>query len=300
MSKVTTGQGMGTTVMTYQDLNILRADYFDISFYTNLMRAESSDQKTFRNILPATIKKGKKKRGCGKLDDPSCLSTYEFTAEVTDNRMIDEVLDPCDEKQLEGLDDDYADNSKAAFALDEAVDLFEYISTKCQETKVDAAAAPNFKDIISDMVLELQKLMFDTFGFYAPKRNRFVVAVAPEIQAALKKLNFNCCDYQMVNRDELSNDFKVKGVMGLDYGIVPEDIQIMVYVPELTFTRTECEFPLERSSINQTGYKPGTFRYFGSEDYGHSVFEYPNKEKNTTVPVVPGVKLTAKAEVPEV
>lgn len=294
MSKVTEGQGLGTTIMSYEDLNVLRADTFDLSQYTNLMRAQSSDQKTFRNILPGEIKKGKKKRGCGKLPDPGCLSTYEFEAEITDNRMIDEVLDPCDAEQLDGLDDDYTSTTEEGWTLDEASELFKYVSTKCQETKVTVDKDSNYRTVIADMVLELQKLMFETFGFYAPKRNRFVVTVYPDVQASIKGLNLGCCDYQMVGRDELANDFKVKALAGLDYGVNPDGIEIMVYVPDLIFTRTMCELPLTRYTINQTGYKPNTLRYFASEDYGHSVFEYPNKEKTDTVAVVPGVKLSVK------
>lgn len=283
------GYGYGKTVISYSDMNLLRSKMFDVTKYANIMRGNKGMEARFRNILPPTVKDNVSITGCGKLPDPSCLTSYEFSAKIDKNRIIDEISDPCDWALIGQLGTEYATEGTLAWSRAEAKGIFNYVSTKLQET---TKTGTDVKVLIEDMVLELEDLLYEQMGDLAPTRETFIVTVNSKLASDLKKANFNCCDVGMVTRDALSNDFDVASVDKLPNGINPAGVEVMVYVPYFVFELTMCEQGLEHSLINQTGYKPNTNRWFAFEEYGFDTFHYVD-DTNAVVPVIFGVKKSA-------
>lgn len=285
---IKTGYGVGKTVTSYEDITVLRNKAFDLNAFITIMRGDNKANATFRGILPPKVTSDVSITGCGKLPDPSCLSSYEFNAKIDKNRVIDEIADPCDVAMLDSLITEYSANGAVAWANDEAKKAFTYIASKTVETK---AKSTNVRELIEDMILEAEELAFKEMGDLAPSRDLFVVTVNNKIASDLKKLNLACCDANMVSRDNMSNDFDVKAIAKLPLRVNPENVEIMVYIPNFVFLRTMCSTNgMTHTELNQTGYAPGTHRFFAKEDYGHAIFEYP--VSGTVKEIFVGVKKT--------
>lgn len=188
----------------------------------------------------------------------------------------------------------------AAWADSEAKSLFNYIESILETSSV-VVTGKTYKEVIEDMIVEVEDKLFEDLGALAPSRDMVVVTVNNKVASELKKLNLACCDANMVSRDALSNDYDVKALAKLPKKVNPKDIEIMVYVPNFVFARTMCEMGLTQTTINQTGYKPNTNRWFAFEDYGYDLLHYPKdlETANPKVkPVFVGVKLSISAPTP--
>lgn len=278
-----TGRGFGKQVVTYEDSNILRAKTFPAELYANFMRGRRGMSTVFRQVLPPTITEGDVRLGCGKLPDPTCLTSFEFTASITKSRKIDEMAENCDVNLAGELMAGYLANGSARWATHEARKLFEFIGTDATETAV--TGTNNRIEDIEGMILELEESLVDELGDLAPERSEFIVLVNSKVESELRSLNFHCCALADQTKSSTANYYGVKQVTHVPRTILPSTLEILVYVPNFAFGLTMCTHEFSGQVVtNQFGYRPNTMRFFGEEDYGFESFHYLDKTDTTDGP----------------
>lgn len=286
---VVTGRTFGKQEVTYEKMNILRAETFPAELYANFLRGRRGMSTVFSQILPPQVTTGSVRLGCGKLPDPTCLTSFQFTATIDKSRKIDEIAEKCDVDLAGEMMTGYVDQGTARWATHEARELFNFIATGATETVV--TGTNNRIEEIEGMILELEDSLVAQLEDLAPSREEFIVLVSSKVESELRSLNFHCCALADQTKSSTANYYGVKQVTHLSRTIMPDGLDIIVYVPNFVFGLTMCTHEFGGQSIgNVPGYRPDNWRFFGEEDYGFQGFEY--LEGNNVVPIKYAIKKT--------
>lgn len=278
---VTTGRTNGKQRIAYETINALRTDVYDIAAFIQVMRGRRGLKTTFESIMPPTVQKGDIRVGCGKLPDPKCMTTFQFTAEITKERLIDEISNPCDANELasNGLLTQYAAKNATAWSTDEARDVFAFISSVLNAITIPVDVV-NIYEAIETIVAQVLVGLHDAYGDLAPKRADLMIALSPNVESLLRRqrLMSECLPLSEMTTGGNANMWGTMGVTTLDHAVSPAGVDIMVYVPNLVFTVTTCENDPEINQFNAPGYEPNSIRNFAKENYGFQRFQYPKED----------------------
>lgn len=293
----TTGRGFGKTKVTYEDMNVLRSNVFKAENYANFLRGRQGMSTVFRQILPPTVTEGPVRTGCGLLPDPTCLTSFEFSAKVDKSRKISEYAEKCDAAMAGELMRGYLDGGTARWGTHEAKELFKFVDSKATETNTKAT------DVliqIEQMTLELEESLFAQLGDLAPERSEFIVLVSSTVESELRQRNWTCCALADQTKSPLANYYGVKQVTALPRTVMPAGAEIEVYVPNFMFGLTMCteEFA-QRVIDNNPKYRPGSLWFFGEEDYGFQAFNFLVEGKDEPIEIKAAIKKSV-ATPPEV
>lgn len=234
-----TGFGTGLNKVTYNELNLLRVEMFQTDQYINVLRDEDGSINVFRGIMPPVITTGAVTTGCVKLPDPNCFTIYEFLAKIDQERITDTVIPPCEAAHLANQVRNFIADSVAMWSRNEAKAVFNFIGTSVG-TATNVASGTNIREAINNQILALEKDLYTELGDYMPSRDRFVVLLSQNAVAQLQNSQFVCCNWNMVEANPLSNLFGVKFVADIPLNLMPSGFDIIVYVPEFAFLKTQC------------------------------------------------------------
>lgn len=246
-----TGIGMGMySTINYPTINALRIREFNVEGFINTLRDENGVYNVFRNILPPKVTNQAITTGCVKLPDPDCLTTYTFAAAIDQERIIDNIIDPCDVALLGDVLDGYTINGVRAWALDEAKNVFNFIGstiTTTQPTQVNCnllSACNTVRAGIEDAIVNLESKLYAELGDLFPGREMYRVLLSTAAASQLAKENvlpiFNWRDTGERDR-AIVNVFGVEGVYEIPINLMPQGFDIIVYIPRFLFLKTMCK-----------------------------------------------------------
>lgn len=290
------GAGAFLQKLTYQDLTELRSETYDVSAFMNIRRALPGEKIVFTKILPPTVKTGTVATGgCGKLPDPDCMSAFEFTAKITNEREVNTIATACDWQAMTNKQKaEFQAEAVSAFSIDEMKRAMDFIATSLPETESVIVEAPNARIFIERMILETLKKSHADLGTLSVRRQDLIVVVSPDVESDLNELGLACCELDGATPAGATNTFKVNNLVVASYDFLPTGVDVMVYDKRLFFGVTSCEQEIIQRELTQAEYKPGTVQTYGSERYGFQTFQYPveGSATGTIGKVFVGVKST--------
>lgn len=298
------GNGYAFGSLNVEDIQSMRDMVLPIGNFITVKRATFVGDTEFRGILPPTVKNADLSTywgACGKLEDPTCLTTYKMrNAMDYAYRKIDEISDPCDWNQLGNtLRGEYLALTGESWAWDELTTTMTYIDGELTETTVDPADVVNVRQLIEKMILEYLKISNSEMGRLGTKRRDLVVLVSGDIASAITESDLGCCQLADMTKGNTTNVWKVKRVVDMEFGYMPDGTQIMVYDPTKLFYWTFCEHNPDFSQMNQSGYKPNSIRFFAWENYAYDKLNWFNPSTPEDIVIVTtGIKYSTPTPPP--